>query len=210
MSTKKEPSSEKLHPITFCTECQKAIPEQAMACFHCGAKQNGAEKALQVGIDLAKVFGARVALVHCYPPPLPSVAPYGLGVPSGFEGEVRHAALAHTNAWAETISYLDPGTPFESLAKVYSLVILNNNLNHRLNLMEQLIRDFRVDGLVIQVGFTSEAERERAQQVLVDYQDYQIREQIVQGNPGLVFRLPQERIESLEDRAISQNLTSLR
>ena len=61
------------------------------------------EKALQVGIDLAKVFGARVALVHCYPPPLPSVAPYGLGVPSGFEGEVRHAALAHTNAWAEKV-----------------------------------------------------------------------------------------------------------
>ena len=39
--------------------------------------------------------------------------------------------------------------PFESLAKAYSLVILNNNLNHRLELMEQLIKEYGVDGLVI-------------------------------------------------------------
>lgn len=48
MSNKRESSSEKLHPITFCTDCNEAIPAQAMACFHCGAKQNGGEKSMQV------------------------------------------------------------------------------------------------------------------------------------------------------------------
>ena len=48
MSTKHSESSEKLHPITFCTECNEAIPARALACFHCGAKQNGGSKALRV------------------------------------------------------------------------------------------------------------------------------------------------------------------
>ncbi len=55
----------------------------------------------------------------------------------------------YTNAWAETIHYLDEGSPFESMARAYSLVILNNNLNHRLNLMERMIKDYQVDGLVV-------------------------------------------------------------
>ena len=58
-------------------------------------------------------------------------------------------AATYTNAWAETISYLDRDDPFESMAKAYSLVILNNNLNHRLSLMEGMIKDYGVDGLVI-------------------------------------------------------------
>lgn len=67
-----------------------------------------------------------------------------------------------------------------------------------------------VDGLSIGVAFSNEGERERALETLVEYQDYQIREVLVDGNPGLVYRLTQERIAALEDRAISQNLTSLR
>ncbi len=55
----------------------------------------------------------------------------------------------YTSAWAETTHHMDEKKPFESMAKAYSLVILNNNLNHRLSLMERLIKDFRVDGLVI-------------------------------------------------------------
>ena len=47
MSDRKETSSEKLHPITFCTECSEAIPMNALACFHCGSKQAG-EKPAQV------------------------------------------------------------------------------------------------------------------------------------------------------------------
>ena len=58
-------------------------------------------------------------------------------------------AATYTNAWAETIRYLDAQSPFESLAKTYSLVILNNNLNHRLDLMAKMIREYQVDGLVV-------------------------------------------------------------
>jgi len=58
-------------------------------------------------------------------------------------------AATYTNSWAETIHYLDPGSPFESMARAYSLVILNNNMGHRLKLMERMIRDYGIDGLVI-------------------------------------------------------------
>ncbi|UCG63929.1 MAG: 2-hydroxyacyl-CoA dehydratase [Deltaproteobacteria bacterium] len=65
------------------------------------------------------------------------------------ERGMNFVAATYTNAWAETISYLDMNHPFDSLAKAYSLVILNNNLNHRLELMERLVKEYGVDGLVI-------------------------------------------------------------
>jgi bcr-type benzoyl-CoA reductase subunit B len=65
------------------------------------------------------------------------------------ERGLNFVAATYTNAWAETIHYLDEHSPLESMARAYSLVILNNNLNHRLKLMEQMIRDYHVDGLVI-------------------------------------------------------------
>ena len=65
------------------------------------------------------------------------------------ERGMNFVTATYTNAWAETIAYLKEDDPWASMARTYSLVILNNNLNHRLKLMEQLIRDFQVDGLVI-------------------------------------------------------------
>jgi bcr-type benzoyl-CoA reductase subunit B len=65
------------------------------------------------------------------------------------ERGMNFVTATYTNAWAETIAYLKEEDPWASMARTYSLVILNNNLNHRLRLMEQLIRDFQVDGLVI-------------------------------------------------------------
>ncbi|UCE35635.1 MAG: 2-hydroxyacyl-CoA dehydratase, partial [Deltaproteobacteria bacterium] len=62
---------------------------------------------------------------------------------------MNFVTATYTNAWAETVPYLDTDYPFESMAKAYSLVILNNNLNHRLELMERLIKEYQVDGLVI-------------------------------------------------------------
>ena len=58
-------------------------------------------------------------------------------------------AATYTNAWAETIHLLDRARPLESLARAYSLVILNNNLGHRLELMSDMAREYAVDGLVI-------------------------------------------------------------
>jgi bcr-type benzoyl-CoA reductase subunit B len=62
---------------------------------------------------------------------------------------MNFVVATYTNAWAETTPYMDENRPLESMVKAYSLVILNNNLNHRLRLMEQLIKDYQVDGLVI-------------------------------------------------------------
>ncbi len=62
---------------------------------------------------------------------------------------MNFVAATYTNAWAETIHYLDSADTWRSLAKAYSLVILNNNLNHRLGLMENMIKDYAVDGLVV-------------------------------------------------------------
>jgi bcr-type benzoyl-CoA reductase subunit B len=62
---------------------------------------------------------------------------------------MNFVAATYTNAWAETIQHLDMSRPLESLAKTYSLVILNNNLEHRLKLMERMVKDYAVDGLVV-------------------------------------------------------------
>lgn len=63
---------------------------------------------------------------------------------------LNFVAATYTNAWAETISYLKQGSdPFEAMARAYGLVILNNNLDHRLKLMERMIKDYQVDGLVV-------------------------------------------------------------
>ena len=65
------------------------------------------------------------------------------------EHGMNFVTATYTNAWAETTPYMDSDRPFDSMARAYSLVILNNNLNHRLHLMERLIQEFEVDGLVI-------------------------------------------------------------
>jgi len=65
------------------------------------------------------------------------------------EHGMNFVTATYTNAWAETTPYMEASRPLESMARAYSLVILNNNLNHRLHLMESLIKDYQVDGLVI-------------------------------------------------------------
>ena len=62
---------------------------------------------------------------------------------------MNFVAATYTNAWAETIKHLDMSQPLESLAKTYSLVILNNNLEHRLELMAKMVQEYAVDGLVV-------------------------------------------------------------
>ncbi|MFO7986597.1 MAG: 2-hydroxyacyl-CoA dehydratase [Desulfatiglandaceae bacterium] len=65
------------------------------------------------------------------------------------EKGMNFVTATYTNAWSETIPHMHANQPLESMAKAYSLVILNNNLNHRLRLMEDLIKAYDVDGLVI-------------------------------------------------------------
>ncbi len=63
--------------------------------------------------------------------------------------DMNFVVATYTNAWAETTPLLDEGKPFESIAKAYSLIILNNNLQHRQKLMKRLIDEYKVDGVVI-------------------------------------------------------------
>jgi bcr-type benzoyl-CoA reductase subunit B len=62
---------------------------------------------------------------------------------------MNFVTATYTNAWAETIQLMDASRPLESIAKTYSLVVLNNNLDQRLRLMERLIKEYDVEGLVI-------------------------------------------------------------
>ena len=62
---------------------------------------------------------------------------------------MNFVTATYTNAWAETSAHMNVAEPFVSMARTYGQVILNNNLNHRLELMERLIKAYRVDGLVI-------------------------------------------------------------
>ncbi len=57
-------------------------------------------------------------------------------------------AATYTNAWAETAGFLDPQEPFESMARTYSLVVLNRGLAHRFKLMRSMIEDYSIDGAV--------------------------------------------------------------
>ena len=57
-------------------------------------------------------------------------------------------AATYTNAWAETAHHLDMSTPFESMAKAYSLVVLNRDLSHRVHLMKRIIKDYQIDGVL--------------------------------------------------------------
>jgi preprotein translocase subunit SecD len=67
-----------------------------------------------------------------------------------------------------------------------------------------------VDGQTISIGFRDEATREEAKAALVDYQDFLVQERESAGDLILRFTLTEDKIRALEDRAISQNLTSLR
>ena len=55
--------------------------------------------ALDAAVDLAKAFGAKLELVHCYPPASTFVAPYGGAIPVDLEREVRESAGRQLSEW---------------------------------------------------------------------------------------------------------------
>ena len=60
--------------------------------------------ALEMAISLARSFGARIHLLHCYPIQLGGISPYGLVVPESLDREVREAAAARLAEWREKVS----------------------------------------------------------------------------------------------------------
>jgi len=57
-------------------------------------------------------------------------------------------ASTYTSAWAETARMIDPDKPFISMARTYSGVVLNRSLGYRLELMRDMVRDFKIDGIL--------------------------------------------------------------
>ncbi len=61
-------------------------------------------KALEMAIDLAKEFGAKLDLVHAFDIPVPFVTPYEVAIPDSYMQEARDAAKRKLAALAEKIS----------------------------------------------------------------------------------------------------------
>ncbi len=57
-------------------------------------------------------------------------------------------AATYTNAWAETATLMDTDDPWEGLATAYSMVILNRDLGHRLELIRNMAREYECDGVL--------------------------------------------------------------
>ena len=55
--------------------------------------------ALEMAIDLAKVFGAGIHLLHCYQIQPLSISPYGIVLPENFDQEIRQAAERRVDEW---------------------------------------------------------------------------------------------------------------
>ncbi|MDH3213250.1 MAG: universal stress protein [Myxococcales bacterium] len=62
-----------------------------------------AERALETAVELAKVFGAKVHLLHCYQINLGGISPYGLAIPETFDRDVRAAAQRKLDEWGEKV-----------------------------------------------------------------------------------------------------------
>ncbi|MFV2089658.1 MAG: protein translocase subunit SecD [Pseudomonadales bacterium] len=68
-----------------------------------------------------------------------------------------------------------------------------------------------VDGRVLNIAFQSEDARDQAADLIADeFDEFQLLERTVEGQPGLRLTVTAEKIRELEDLAIQQNLQSLR
>jgi len=65
------------------------------------------------------------------------------------ERRMNFVTATYTNAWAETTGHLNVKDPWNSMARTYGQIILNNNLKHRLDLMRKMITNFSVGGMVM-------------------------------------------------------------
>ena len=61
-------------------------------------------RALQTGIELAKAFGAKLHLLHCYQINVGAISPYGLVIPESFDRDIREAATKQLAQWREKVT----------------------------------------------------------------------------------------------------------
>jgi benzoyl-CoA reductase/2-hydroxyglutaryl-CoA dehydratase subunit BcrC/BadD/HgdB len=65
------------------------------------------------------------------------------------ERRIAVVASTYTNAWGELAPYLDPSSPRESMIRAYTYPILNRGTGHKLNVMQGMIDDYHLDGVIL-------------------------------------------------------------
>jgi benzoyl-CoA reductase/2-hydroxyglutaryl-CoA dehydratase subunit BcrC/BadD/HgdB len=65
------------------------------------------------------------------------------------ENGFNFVAATYTDAWAAAGKRIDPDDPVGSAAKTYQHIILNQDLNNRLDLMTTMAKEYAVDGAVL-------------------------------------------------------------
>jgi nucleotide-binding universal stress UspA family protein len=62
-----------------------------------------ASRALDMAIELAKAFGGKLHLLHCYQINVGAISPYGLVIPESFDRDIREAATKQLAQWREKV-----------------------------------------------------------------------------------------------------------
>jgi nucleotide-binding universal stress UspA family protein len=58
-------------------------------------------RAFETGIELAKKFGSKLHLLHCYQINVGAISPYGIVIPESFDREIREAASRQLGEWRD-------------------------------------------------------------------------------------------------------------
>ena len=70
-------------------------------------------EALDTAIQIGRLFGSTIRLLHCYHIQAAGVSPYGIVLPAGYYADIRDAAAKRLSDWHELVS--NEGIQTESL-----------------------------------------------------------------------------------------------
>ncbi len=80
--------------------------------------------ALETAVELARVFGSKLHLLHCYQIQPGGVSPYGIAVPSSYFAEIRDAAARQLAEWQEERVPADIPVEISTMSEVPSQAIV--------------------------------------------------------------------------------------
>ena len=63
-----------------------------------------AAAALEVAVEIAKAFGSKIRLLHCYQILPGGISPYGVVLPSTYYDDIRQAAEKQLQEWQERLT----------------------------------------------------------------------------------------------------------
>ena len=132
---------------------------------------------------------------------------------------------SNTPQWLESIGGKPMSLGLDLSGGVHFLleVDMDKFLGDRMESNQEAIRDLLVQNRIryvgrdwlsgrnLDIGFQSEESRDQAQQLIsTEFDEFEVSQREVEGQPGLRLSITEARVTELEDFAISQNLTSLR